>query len=150
MKSGFSFILMSFWLTLINILMIATFKKAETATKLSLILTILFNSVNSEKIHKVKCYLLNSMYTYMTYHDIQKQKTKNVAWIMAVLQVAVIISGYWWLLNYRGRGWGLFFEKLEKIRKKLEKKQNCQQGESNPGFLCERQVSLPLDHEISY
>ena len=59
--------------------MIATFKKAETATKLSLILTILFNSVSSEKIHKVKCYLLNSMYTYMTYHDIQKQKTKNVA-----------------------------------------------------------------------
>ena len=59
--------------------MIATFEKAETATKLSLILTILFNSVISEKIHKVKCYLLNSMYTYMRYHDIQKHKTKNVA-----------------------------------------------------------------------
>ena len=102
--------------------MIATFKKAETATKLSLILTILFNSVSSEKIHKVKCYLLNSMYTYMTYHDIQKQKTKNVAWIMAVLQIAVSIGGYWWLLNYRGRGWGLFFEKLEKKQEKLEKK----------------------------
>jgi hypothetical protein len=28
-----------------------------------------------------------------------------------------------------------FFEKLEKKQEKLEKKQNCQQGELNPGFL---------------
>jgi hypothetical protein len=34
-----------------------------------------------------------------------------------------------------------FFEKLEKNQKKTRKKQNCQQGESNPRFLCERQVS---------
>ena len=56
---------------------------------------------------------------------------------MAVSQIAVTIGGFWTTEDKAEA----FFEKLEKKQEKLEKKQNCQQGESNPGFLCGRQVS---------
>jgi hypothetical protein len=54
---------------------------------------------------------------------------------MAVMQIAVLIGGYWWLLNYRLR---TFFEKLEKKQEKLVKKsKTASKGNRTPDFCVE-------------
>jgi hypothetical protein len=47
---------------------------------------------------------------------------------MVVLQIAVMIGGYWWLLNPKRPRLRPFFEKLEKKQDKLEKNKTASKG----------------------
>ena len=105
-------------------------------------MTISFKTVSLQQIHKVKQGVLNSMYV-----DIHQVAPGGY---YIELKCGLNHDGfagssrYWWVLvafELQRPRLRPFFEKLEKKQEKLEKKQNCQQGESNPGFLCGRQVS---------